>query len=87
MDNGPELTAYALRDWARFTGTGTACIDPGSPWQNGRRESFNGRFRDEFLATEQLDTLTEAQVLAEDWRVQHLPTTRFPRPKPSEPCG
>jgi transposase InsO family protein len=73
MDNGPELTAYALRDWARFTGTGTAYIDPGSPWQNGHCESFNGRFRDEFLATEQFDNTYRP--------------TRFPRPKPSEPCG
>jgi transposase InsO family protein len=71
MDNGPELTAQALRDWARFTGTTTAYIDPGSPWQNGHCESFNGRFRDEFLATEQFDTLLEAQVLAEDWRIEY----------------
>jgi putative transposase len=33
-DNGPELTANALRDWCRFTGTGTSYIEPGSPWQN-----------------------------------------------------
>lgn len=71
MDNGPELTAHALRDWARFSGTATAYIDPGSPWQNGHCESFNGRFRDEFLATEQFDTLLEAQVLAEDWRIEY----------------
>ena len=33
-DNGPELTAHALRDWCRFTGTGTSYIEPGSPWEN-----------------------------------------------------
>jgi len=71
MDNGPELTAHAVRDWARLSGTGTAYVDPGSPWQNGHCESFNGRFRDEFLATEQFDTLLEAQVLAEDWRIEY----------------
>ncbi len=49
MDNGTEMTAHAMTDWCRFTGVGAAFIDPGSPWQNGRCESFNGRFRDEFL--------------------------------------
>jgi putative transposase len=71
MDNGPELTAAAMRDWCRFGGTTTAFIEPGSPWQNGYSESFNGRFRDEFLSTEQFDTLLEAQVLAEDWRIEY----------------
>jgi transposase InsO family protein len=71
MDNGPELTAYALTDWCRFTGVDPAYIDPGSPWQNGTCESFNGRFRDEFLVCEQFDTLLEVQVLAEDWRTEY----------------
>jgi putative transposase len=71
MDNGPELTAYALADWCRFTGVDPAFIDPGSPWQNGVCESFNGRFRDEFLACEQFNTLREVQVLAEDWRIEY----------------
>jgi putative transposase len=71
MDNGPELTAAAMRDWCRFSGTATAFIEPGSPWQNGYSESFNGRFRDEFLTTEQFHTLLEAQVLAEDWRIEY----------------
>ena len=34
MDNGPELTANSLRDWCRFGGSGSAYIEPGSPWQN-----------------------------------------------------
>ncbi len=71
MDNGPELTAAAMRDWCRFAGTATTFIEPGSPWQNGWCESFNGRFRDELLSTEQFDTLLEAQVLAEDWRIEY----------------
>ena len=66
MDNGPELTAAAMRDWCRFSDVQTAFIEPGSPWQNGYSESFNGRFRDEFLTTEQFNTLLEVQVLAED---------------------
>ncbi|MGK5672188.1 integrase core domain-containing protein [Micromonospora sp. URMC 106] len=54
-------------------------MDPASPWQNGIRESFNGRFRDEFLTCEQFDTLLEVQILARlAHRVQHLQTPRLP---------
>ncbi len=49
-DNGPELTANALRDWCRFTGAGTSYIDPGSPWQNPWVESYGSRMRDELLS-------------------------------------
>jgi transposase InsO family protein len=52
MDNGPELTANALRDWCRFSGSGTSYIEPGSPWQNPFVESFGGKVRDEVLAVE-----------------------------------
>jgi putative transposase len=67
-DNGPELTANALRDWCRFTRAGSAYIEPGSPWQNPYVESFGGRIRDELLAVELFSCLTEAKVLIEDWR-------------------
>lgn len=67
-DNGPELTAHALRDWCRFSKTGTAFIEPGAPWQNPFVESFNGRVRDELLDAEQFSCLAEAQVLIGDWR-------------------
>ncbi|HEV2809785.1 MAG TPA: integrase core domain-containing protein, partial [Acidimicrobiales bacterium] len=70
-DNGPELTANALRDWCRFSGAGTAYIEPGSPWQNPWDESYGSRMRDELLAIEQFDTLLEAQVLIADWRSQY----------------
>ena len=70
-DNGPELTAHALRDWCRFTGAGTSYIEPGSPWQNPWVESYSSRLRDELLAIEQFDTLLEAQVLVADWRSQY----------------
>ena len=43
MDNGPELIAWALRDWCRLAGTTTTYIEPGSPWENPFVESFNGR--------------------------------------------
>jgi putative transposase len=75
-DNGPELTANALRDWCRFSRAGSAYIDPGSPWQNAYVESFGGRVRDELLAVELFSCLTEARVLIEDWRCdynQHRP--------------
>src|SRR5947207_1608294 len=66
-DNGPELTANALRDWCRFSKAGSAYIEPGSPWQNPSVESFGSRIRDELLAVELFSCLTEAQVLIEDW--------------------
>jgi hypothetical protein len=67
-DNGPELTANALRDWCRFSGTGSAYIEPGSPWQNPYVESFGSRVRDELLAVELFSCLAEAQVMVADWR-------------------
>jgi putative transposase len=70
-DNGPELTANALRDWCRFNRAGTSYIEPGSPWQNPYVESFGGRLRDELLAVEAFTSLLEAQVLVEDWRIEY----------------
>ena len=70
-DNGPELTANALRDWCRFAGAGSAYIEPGSPWQNPYVESFGGRVRDELLSVELFSTLAEAQVLVEDSRIDY----------------
>ena len=67
-DNGPEFIAAAIRDWCRFSGTGTSFIDPGSPWQNAYVESFNGKARDELFAREIFDSILEARVLYEDWR-------------------
>ena len=71
LDNGPELTAYALRDWCRFSGAGTSYIDPGIPWQNPWVESYGSRMRDELLSIEQFDTLLEAQVLVADWQEEY----------------
>jgi putative transposase len=70
-DNGPELTANALRDWCRFSRAGSAYIEPGSPWQNPYVESFGSRIRDELLGVELFETLAEAQVLIEDWRIDY----------------
>jgi transposase InsO family protein len=71
MDNGPELIAWALRDWCRLAGTATAYIEPGSPWENPFVESFNGRVRDELLNLEEFASLLEAQVLVEAWRIEY----------------
>jgi transposase InsO family protein len=71
MDNGPELTAGALRDWCRFSGADTSYIEPGSPWQNPWVESYGSRMRDELLSIEQFDSLLEAQVLVTDWREEY----------------
>jgi len=71
FDHGPEFIAYAVADWCRFNGTGTVFIDPGSPWQSAWVESFNGRMRDEHLNRHQFDSLLEAKVLTEDWRIDY----------------
>jgi transposase InsO family protein len=67
-DNGPEFVAIAVRDWIAKVGAKTAYIEPGSPWENGYVESFNGKLRDELLNREIFYTLREAQVLIEAWR-------------------
>ena len=66
-DNGPEFTAKAVRLWLQGVGAKTLFITPGSPWENGYVESFNGKLRDEFLLLDRefFDTLWEAQVLTE----------------------
>ena len=67
-DNGPEFVAIAVREWIAKVGAKTAYIEPGSPWENGYVESFNGKLRDELLNREIFYTLREAQVLIEAWR-------------------
>lgn len=67
-DNGSEFTSKVLRDWIESIGVKTAYIEPGSPWENGYNESFNGKFRDELLNREIFYSLKEAQILIEQWR-------------------
>jgi transposase InsO family protein len=67
-DNGPEFTAHCVRDWLATVEVKTLFIEPGSPWENGYVESFNGKLRDELLNREAFDTLLEAKVLIERWR-------------------
>ena len=70
-DNGSEFTAKAVRSWLKQVGVKTLYIEPGSPWENGYAESFNGKLADELLEREVFDTLYEAKVLIERWRVQY----------------
>jgi len=70
-DNGPEFTAKAVRKWLARLGVKTLFIEPGSPWENGYIESFNGKLRDELLNREIFTTLEEAKVLIEQWRKEY----------------
>ena len=70
-DNGPEFTAKAVRNWLKRLGVQNLFIEPGSPWENGYNESFNGKLRDELLNGEIFTTLLEAKVLIENWRNQY----------------
>ncbi len=67
-DNGPEFTARAVRAWLGRVGAKTLYIEPGSPWENGYVESFNGKLRDELLDREIFYTLREAQVLTGEYK-------------------
>ncbi len=68
MDNGPEFISHALASWAREMGVTLYFVDPGSPWQNGKCESFNSLLRDELLNGELFSSVTEAQVLCKRYR-------------------
>ncbi len=70
-DNGAEFTAMAVREWLGKIGVKTLYIQPGSPWENGYVESFNGKLRDELLNGELFYTLQEAQILIERWRREY----------------
>ena len=80
-DNGPEFAAKQIRTWLERLGVGTLFIEPGSPWENGYVESFNGKLRDECLNRESFTTLTEAKVLIEQWRRE------YNQVRPHSACG
>jgi len=75
-DNGPEMVAKVLRQWLSGLGTRSLYIEPGSPWENGYCESFNGKLRDECLNGEIFYSLREAKVVIEQWRIHY--NTRRP---------
>ena len=70
-DNGPEFIAQALREWYGQLEVAPLFIEPGSPWENGYVESFNGKLRDELLNGELFYTLQEAKIIIEQWRRQY----------------
>jgi len=70
-DNGPEFIALAVKAWLNQSGSQTLYIEPGSPWENAYCESFNGKLEDELLNREEFETLKEAKVLVEDWRLAY----------------
>jgi putative transposase len=70
-DNGPEFTARTVRRWLQRIGVKTAFIEPGSPWENGYNESFNGKLRDEGLNREIFYNIKEARVVIENWRKEY----------------
>ena len=70
-DNGPEFIADAIKKWLEENHVGTLYVEPGSPWENGYIESFNGKFRDEILNRELFYSVREAKVLVEDWRLEY----------------
>jgi len=70
-DNGPEIIEKSLREWLGRLGVGPLFIEPGSPWENGYIESFNGKLRNELLNGEIFDTVLEAQVLTGYWRTEY----------------
>jgi len=80
-DNGPEFASKLIREWLERLRVGTLFIEPGSPWENGYIESFNGKLRDECLNQEAFSTLLEAKVLIEHWRKE------YNQIRPHSACG
>ncbi len=70
-DNGPEFTARAVRDWLARVGVKALYIEPGSPWENGYIESFNGKLRDELLNGEIFYTIREARAVIKAWKKEY----------------
>ena len=80
-DNGPEFSAKLVRRWLGRVGVETLFIEPGSPWENGYNESFNGKLRDELLNGEIFYSLAEAAALVEQWRREYNTV------RPHSACG
>jgi putative transposase len=70
-DTSPEFTVIAVRKWLGRFGVKTLFIEPGSPWENGYIESFNGKLQDELPKQEIFMTLQEAKILVERWRWEY----------------
>ena len=75
-NNGPEMTSKRVRNWLQLIGVQTLFIEPGSPWENGYNESFNGKLRDQLLNGEIFYSLKEATIIIEQWPIHY--NTRRP---------
>ncbi len=71
LKHSREFTAKVVRKWLERIGVRTLFIEPGSPWENGYNESFNGKLRDEVLNSEVFYNLKEAKVVIEKWRQEY----------------
>ena len=76
-----EFTAKLVRRWLGRVGVEMLFIEPGSPWENGYNESFNGKLRQELLNGEIFYSLAEAAVLVEQWRREYNTV------RPHSACG
>jgi len=85
-DNGAAMTAKVVRSWLTQVGAKTLFIEPGSPWENGCCESFNGKLRDELLNGEIFYSLKEGQIVIEEWR-KHYNTVRPHSARLSTACA
>lgn len=86
-DNGTEFTSTAILSWCQRTTVDWHYIAPGKPMQNGFIESFNGRFRDEFLNEVLFSTLTDARSQIAAWKEdynQHRPHSALGNIPPEE---
>jgi len=70
-DNGPEFVAQVVRDYLQDSGVKTLFIEPGSPWENGYIESFNGKLRDELLDRELFLHIDEVRYVVDRWRMDY----------------
>ncbi len=70
-DNGPEFTAKKVKKWLSAMGVKTLFIEPGSPWENGYMESFNGHMRDECLDREIFVGMEELRYICETYRLDY----------------
>ena len=70
-DNGPEFASKAVKQWLKAQDVGTLFVEPGSPWENGYIESFNGKLRDECLNGELFLSVTEARYVVDRWRLDY----------------
>lgn len=70
-DNGPEFVSSAILRWLTEQNINMALIDPGSPWQNGLNESFNGKFRDECLSLHWFKNRIDGKILIEEFRREY----------------